>query len=98
MRALFIWLAAEAPAGAADFYAIFPHNFMVSLFAPVFLFGVLALAVGVRRFWRDIGPATTGAPAAVAQSTMPVASKGTPLPTGPPSGISAMAGAAPSMR
>jgi len=60
--ALFIWLAAEAPAGAADFYAIFPHNFMVSLFAPVFLFGVLALAVGVRRFWRDIGPATTGAP------------------------------------
>jgi len=60
--ALFIWLAASAPAGAADFYAIFPHNFLVSLFAPVFLFAVLALALGVRRFWRDIEPATTGAP------------------------------------
>ncbi len=60
--ALFIWLAAEAPVGASDFYAIFPHNCLVSLFAPVFLFAVLALALGVRRFWRDIGPATTGAP------------------------------------
>ena len=60
--ALFIWLAAEAPVGASDFYAILPHNFLVSLFAPVFLFAVLALALGVRRFWRDIGPATTGAP------------------------------------
>jgi len=60
--ALFIWLASSAADGAADFYAIFPHNFLVSLFAPVFLFAVLALALGVRRFWRDIGPATTGAP------------------------------------
>ncbi len=60
--ALFIWLASSAPAGAADFYAIFPHNFLVSLFAPVFLFAVLALAMGVRRFWRDITPATSGAP------------------------------------
>ncbi len=59
--ALFIWLAADAPAGATDFYAIFPHNFLVSLFAPVFLFAVFALAMGVRRFWRDITPATTGA-------------------------------------
>ncbi len=60
--ALFIALAAQAPSGADSFYAIFPHNFLVSLFAPVFLFAVLALALGVRRFWRDIGPATTGAP------------------------------------
>ena len=60
--ALFIWLAADAPVDASDFYAIFPHNFLVSLFAPVFLFSVLALAIGVRRFWRDITPATSGAP------------------------------------
>ena len=60
--ALFIALAAQAPSGASNFYAIFPHNFLVSLFAPVFLFAVLALAMGVRRFWRDIGPVTTGAP------------------------------------
>ena len=60
--ALFIWLAANAPAGAADFYAVFPHNFLVSLFAPVFLWAVLALALGVRQFWQDITPATSGAP------------------------------------
>ena len=60
--ALFLWLASSAPTGAGDFYAIFPHNFLVSLFAPVFLFAVLALAMGVRRFWGDITPATSGAP------------------------------------
>ena len=70
--ALFMALAAKAPDGAANFYAIFPHNMMVGLFAPVFLFAVLALSLGVRRFWRDIGPVTTGAPVttpAAAQAT-----------------------------
>ncbi len=43
------------------FYAIFPHNFMVSMFAPVFLWAVLALGMGVRKFWRDVTPATSGA-------------------------------------
>ena len=60
--ALFLWLASSAPTGAGDFYALFPHNVLVSLFAPVFLFAVLALAMGVRRFWNDITPATSGAP------------------------------------
>jgi citrate/tricarballylate utilization protein len=60
--ALFLGLASSAPTGAGDFYAIFPHNFLVSLFAPVFLFTVFALAMGVRRFWADITPATSGAP------------------------------------
>jgi citrate/tricarballylate utilization protein len=46
----------------ANFYSVFPHNLMVSLFAPVFLFAALALGMGVRRFWRDITPATSGAP------------------------------------
>ena len=45
-----------------NFYGIFPHNLLVGLFAPVFLFVVLALGMGVRRFWRDITPATSGAP------------------------------------
>jgi citrate/tricarballylate utilization protein len=44
-----------------NFYNLFPHNLLVSLFAPVFLFATLALALGVRRFWRDISPATSGA-------------------------------------
>ncbi len=44
-----------------NFYKVFPHNLLVSLFAPVFLFAALALSLGVRRFWRDITPATSGA-------------------------------------
>ena len=46
----------------ANFYNLFPHNLLVGLFAPVFLFVVFALAMGVRRFWRDVTPATRGAP------------------------------------
>ncbi|HQQ71412.1 MAG TPA: tricarballylate utilization 4Fe-4S protein TcuB [Alicycliphilus sp.] len=45
----------------ANFYHLFPHNLMVGLFAPIFLFAVLALAMGVRGFWRDVKPATSGA-------------------------------------
>jgi citrate/tricarballylate utilization protein len=46
---------------AGNFYNVFPHNLLVSLFAPVFLFAALALALGVRRFWQDITAATSGA-------------------------------------
>ena len=41
---------------AGNFYRVFPHNLMVSLFAPVFLFALLALTVSVRKFWRGISP------------------------------------------
>jgi len=66
--ALFLLLAA-AREGAlwgavpGSFYAIFPHGLMAGLFAPVFLFAILALAIGVRRFWRaaDPGPASGAA-------------------------------------
>lgn len=44
-----------------NFYDLFPHNLLVSLFAPVFLFATLALTLGVRHFWREITPATSGA-------------------------------------
>lgn len=53
-----LWGAVEA----GNFYAIFPHNLLVALFAPVFLFVVFALAMGVRRFWREVKPATSGQP------------------------------------
>jgi citrate/tricarballylate utilization protein len=46
---------------AGNFYAIFPHNFMALLFGVVFAFAVLALGVGVRRFWRDVSPGTAPA-------------------------------------
>jgi len=72
--ALFLWLAQQGAAAgpAQNFYNIFPHNLLVSLFAPVFLFAVLALALGVRSFWQDITPATSGAaltPPAAAEAT-----------------------------
>ncbi len=43
-----------------NFYHLFPHNLLVGLFAPVFLFVVLALGMGVRRFWKNIKPVTSG--------------------------------------
>ena len=45
-----------------NFYRLFPHNLLVSMFAPVFLWAVLSLGLGVRRFWRDVTPATSGQP------------------------------------
>lgn len=44
--------------GTVDFYTLFPHNTLVAWFAPVFLWGVLALGLGVRRFVHDITPVT----------------------------------------
>lgn len=44
------------PVAQGDFYAVFPHGLMVGLFAPIFLFAVFALAMGVRRFWREVSP------------------------------------------
>jgi citrate/tricarballylate utilization protein len=42
---------------AGNFYAIFPHNLLVSLFGAVGAWVVLALGVGVTRFWRAVAPA-----------------------------------------
>ncbi len=58
-----LWSAPAAGGAAGGFYAIFPHNLMVALFAPVFLFALLALGIGVRRFWRDAAPGNPGGPA-----------------------------------
>jgi len=43
-----------------NFYKLFPHNLLVLMFAPVFLWALLALGIGVTRFLRDVSPATTG--------------------------------------
>mgnify|MGYP000976217307 CR=1 FL=1 len=48
--------------GAGGFYDLFPHNLLVGLFLPVFAFVVLALGLGVRRFWREVTPVTSGQP------------------------------------
>jgi citrate/tricarballylate utilization protein len=41
-----------------DFYAVFPHNTLAWMFGGVFGGAVLALAVAVRRFWRNVTPAS----------------------------------------
>ncbi len=63
--ALFLMLAARANAAPAGggFYAIFPHGLMVALFGPVFAFALLALSIGIARFWRDAAPGAASAPA-----------------------------------
>ena len=40
-----------------NFYGIFPHNTLAIMFGAVFGFAVLALTLGVRRFWRNVSPA-----------------------------------------
>ncbi|MDN7916325.1 tricarballylate utilization 4Fe-4S protein TcuB [Burkholderia cepacia] len=47
----------------ANFYAIFPHNLLAAMFGIVFLFAILALGMGVTRFWRDVSAGTASAPA-----------------------------------
>jgi citrate/tricarballylate utilization protein len=69
--ALFLALAAARQGGVAalftapagSFYAIFPHGLMVNLFAPVFAFALLALGVGVARFWQLAPPGAASASA-----------------------------------
>lgn len=51
-----------------NFYAIFPHNLLAAIFGTVFGFAVLALGIGVRRFWRDVSSGTASAPA-IAEAT-----------------------------
>lgn len=57
-----------------NFYGIFPHNTLALMFGAVFGFAVLALAIGVRRFWRNVSPVeascqqTTSASAALEAS------------------------------
>ncbi len=51
-----------------DFYAVFPHGLMVALFAPLFGFAILALAIGTARFWR--GQAVGAVPAGAAAEAL----------------------------
>ncbi len=60
-------LLSAAPGG--NFYSVFPHGLMVWMFAPIFLFAVLALAIGVTKFWRDVSPGSASG-AALAETTL----------------------------
>jgi citrate/tricarballylate utilization protein len=41
--------------GPGAFYQLMPHNAMATLFGAAFLYAIIALAMSVRAFWRDIG-------------------------------------------
>nr|WP_314533658.1 tricarballylate utilization 4Fe-4S protein TcuB [uncultured Pseudomonas sp.] len=45
-----------------NFYKIFPHNTLALMFGSVFGFAVLALTMGVRRFWRNVSPVAVPLP------------------------------------
>ncbi|MDQ6680457.1 MAG: tricarballylate utilization 4Fe-4S protein TcuB [Pseudomonadota bacterium] len=51
------------PPRVGSFYAVMPHNTMVTLFGTVFGFAMLSLGLGVASFWRGMPP---GAASAVA--------------------------------
>ncbi|HTH78418.1 MAG TPA: tricarballylate utilization 4Fe-4S protein TcuB [Ramlibacter sp.] len=62
----------------ANFYAVFPHNMLATLFGGMFMFALVALGIGVRRFWRDISPARelpTGGAALLAKARLPAAAE-----------------------
>lgn len=42
---------------AGNFYAIFPHNTLALMFGVVFGLAVIALGIGVVKFWRNVTPA-----------------------------------------
>jgi citrate/tricarballylate utilization protein len=42
---------------AGDFYALMPHDAMAGLFGAAFVYAIVALGMGVRRFWQESGPA-----------------------------------------
>jgi citrate/tricarballylate utilization protein len=41
--------------GPGAFYALMPHNAMAALFGAVFLYAIVALVMGLRAFWLNIG-------------------------------------------
>ena len=41
--------------GPGAFYKLMPHNAMALLFGLAFLYAIVALAMGLRAFWRAIG-------------------------------------------
>ncbi|MDB5518342.1 MAG: tcuB [Tardiphaga sp.] len=41
--------------GPGAFYQLMPHNAMAALFGAAFLYAIVAISMGVRNFWRDIG-------------------------------------------
>lgn len=41
--------------GPGAFYAVMPHNWMIGIFGSVFVYSLIAMAIGAVAFWRSIG-------------------------------------------
>ena len=56
--------------GPGAFYKLMPHNTMALLFGAAFAYAILAIAMGIRLFWKDIGAptGTLGEPASLWQA------------------------------
>ena len=52
---LFLALAALRPESGEGFYAYLSHGAMVAIFAPAFAFPLLAIGMGLRRYWDEVG-------------------------------------------
>ncbi|MEN9537959.1 MAG: hypothetical protein RLZZ126_194 [Pseudomonadota bacterium] len=57
---------------AGNFYAVFPHGLLVAVFLPVFAWAVLALGMGVMRFWRQHSPGAPEQAGALQQAAVDV--------------------------
>jgi citrate/tricarballylate utilization protein len=54
--------------GPGAFYQLMPHAAMAWLFSLAFLYAIVALAMSLRAFWRDIGDPVGAAPGALGQA------------------------------
>lgn len=54
---MFLAMWSLAPSTGDGFYAYLSHTVMVAIFAPAFLFPALALYLGLRRYWAEVGGA-----------------------------------------
>lgn len=53
---IIFWATITLATGAGEgFYASLSHNIMVAIFVPAFLLPLFAMAIGLRRYWRDVG-------------------------------------------
>lgn len=55
LAALFWAAQALKPAGGEGFYAVMSHTIMVMIFTPAFLLPLLAIFVGLRAYWKEVG-------------------------------------------
>ncbi|RDE19828.1 tricarballylate utilization 4Fe-4S protein TcuB [Motiliproteus coralliicola] len=53
--ALLLWLMQTGADHAEGFYGLLSHNAMVAIFLPAFGLPLVAIGIGLRRYWRTIG-------------------------------------------